>query len=980
MPFSDGSSRINPVRFATRLLHWGAMTFWRPLLLLSFVSLLALPRPAHAILNSSVRTDRFNWMQVQTDHFDIFFDSASEKAVPIMARHLEDAWKEVGDVLNVKVAERTPFFFYSNHNEFEQTNIVPVGEGTGGVTEAFKNRFLIYNDGSQMWMRHVIFHEFAHVVQFNVLYGGFWKSIRLLKSPFYPLWLMEGMAEYSSVGIDAPLGDMVVRDAVFTKTLIGLPELQGFGHLKPNQITLGYKTGEAAMEFLADEYGKDKVARMLDTIESHFDVSAALEEMLGTDLFRFDFRFREWLEEKYEPVFAASKIPPFYGTKLTKSDKIPQTNESPAFSPDGKSIYYFSDRGGPTEIFRYDVESKRARKLISLKWSKFENLHSQARALSVSRDGRWLAFAGERVQSDYLYLYDLRERDLLKVKVPFDQIRSPVFSPTSDEIVCVGMQDGFNDIYVIDRDGRLRARLTDNPQDERDAIFSPDGKTIVYSGEVLDETGKPVGRDLFKISRDGGAAARLTQYPGDEADAEVLPDGSIIFVRDHADDGSLGYDLYQMAPGSTTSHRLTRMVGGAFSPRYAPATKQMVYVGFHAGERHLYDLDAAHYRAPSASVGSIEPSPLDNDRSDPPLSDRARAATYAMQTWPEGLSTPLVLGQAKPYKLKGSTDLFLPFFFYSTLDGLVAADVWQLSDYLGNHQIQQQMQYASGSDYVDFALFYTYAGLRPDLTVGFRSQKYYRDVEKEHQRRDVNAVAIMTYPLDRVNSVTAGVGASDRRDTFLDFSEVDNEKLERFVVAGYAHDTVTGRYLVPTKGRRLSLLYQQSFDTAGGNQAYKSGAVEGVNYLPLPGESTFASRLFYARSVGPNPQEFRLGGVDRVRALSSGSDENKRGNVVVGSAEARLRLKYLDARTKFLFPDFFFKAAYLILFDDAGYGWDTHAERDAFSVDKLSNSAGVGLSWPTFIMQTFQLNFTVQWAKRTDTGGEVWYITIAPTF
>src|SRR6185503_7904304 len=110
-----------------------------------------------------------------------------------------------------------------------------------------------------------------------------------------PLWMMEGMAEVGAGDVDAPLGDMVVRDAVATNTLIGLPELQGFGHVKPNQVTLGYKTGEAAMNFLEDEFGKDKVGKLLITLEGHFDISAALEDMLGLDLYRFDFRFQEWL-------------------------------------------------------------------------------------------------------------------------------------------------------------------------------------------------------------------------------------------------------------------------------------------------------------------------------------------------------------------------------------------------------------------------------------------------------------------------------------------------------------------------------------------------------------------------------------------------------------------------------------------------------------------------------------------------------------
>src|SRR5712691_7113385 len=99
--------------------------------------------PSYAFLNNTVRVDPFKWMLVQTEHFDLYYDEGTERLVPRMAYYLEQSWKEVGDKINYKVSARTPFFFFSNHNQFEETNIVQIDEGTGGVTEAFKNRFLI---------------------------------------------------------------------------------------------------------------------------------------------------------------------------------------------------------------------------------------------------------------------------------------------------------------------------------------------------------------------------------------------------------------------------------------------------------------------------------------------------------------------------------------------------------------------------------------------------------------------------------------------------------------------------------------------------------------------------------------------------------------------------------------------------------------------------------------------------------------------
>lgn len=947
---------------------------FRPLLTGAFLGVwLSVPASVNGFSNNNVRMDRFKWLKIQTEHFDLYYHDDDKKLIPRVAYYLEGAHKNVGLAFDYQVPNRTPFFFYSNHNHFEQTNIVPIGEGTGGVTEAFKNRFLVFNDGSETWLRHVIYHEFTHVLQFNILYGGFWKSIRLLKSPFYPLWLMEGMAEYGAGDIDEPMGDMVVRDAVANKQVPSLAELQGFGHLKPNQITLGYKTGEAAIQFLRDEYGEEKVQNFLVRIRDHFDVSTALEEELGTDLTRFDFRFQEWLTDKYAGHIAAARGPREYGEVLTRGDGIPQFNEAPVLSPDGLKIYFFSDRGGPVQLYAYDTLTKKTEQLLGLKWSRFENIHTRGRALSVSPDGRWLAFAGEKRQRDFLYLFDLDKRRLKKVKIPFDEIRSPVFSPAGDTLVCVGMEKGYNDLYLIDRDGRMIKRLTDNPQDERDPVFSNNGTSVIYSGEVLkqDQSG-PDGADIFSVTLDQPLVSRLLSLKGTETEPEVLPDGSIVFVRDRDDNNVPGFDLTRYDSRSGKLTRLTQMMGGAFSPRRSP-TGPLYFVAFHAGERHLV---RGSWMFPDPAPVTQVDSETDFELESP----GDKHTSLSLLNWPSDITSSLYMGAAKPYKFQASTDLFLPFFLYSTLDGLVLVDIWQFSEMLGNHRFQQQMQYASGSDFLDLSLFYTYAKYRPNFTVGFRTQRFYRDIDEQDQRREASGVALMTYPLDRINSVLTGIGTTDRKDTFFDDFEPDGNFDDRFLLAGFQHDTVTGRYLIPTKGRRLELFYQQGVRTLGGNQVYKSGGFEGVQYAPLPGESTIASRLFYGRSVGENAQVFRLGGSDRIRALSSRSEENKKSNVVVTSAEARLKLKYLNARTKFLFPDFFFKAAYLIAFNDLGYGWDSAQEREGVALSDATNTAGLGISWPTFILQTFKLDFTVLWAHQTTNGSEIWYITLGPSF
>jgi len=472
---------------------------------------------------------------------------------------------------------------------FEQNNVVSVDEGTGGVTEAFKNRFLVFNDGTQAWLEHVVTHEFTHVVQFNVLYNGFWKSIRLIKSILYPLWFMEGMPEYTSGNIDQVQGEMVVRDAVTSNTYLPLTELHGFNHVKPHQVTVAYKIGEAAIDYIAREYGRDKVGLLLSNMAERFDMNSTLLETIGISLADLDKKLHESLEEKYADETANLKEPEFFGTSLTHSDGIyPAFNVLPAFFPDGGKIAYISDLEGFNEIFVYDLALSRSLPLnIQKKFpGKLESIHQNGSALSISPDGRYILFAGAHEQHDYLYLYDLKRNKLKRLAYPLDSVYSPQFSPDGQQIAFIGMKEGISDVYISHSDGRGLKQLTDTFADENDLRFFPDGKTLLFSRETGEGTTlRDYERDLWSLSLETGKETRLTSLPGDETQPAIAPSGKeIVFVGNATGINN----LYRMDYPNGQPVQMTQVIGGNFSPVYSPDGQDLFFVSYRKGEEQLY--------------------------------------------------------------------------------------------------------------------------------------------------------------------------------------------------------------------------------------------------------------------------------------------------------------------------------------------------------------------------------------------------------
>jgi tricorn protease len=87
-----------------------------------------------------------------------------------------------------------------------------------------------------------------------------------------------------------------------------------------------------------------------------------------------------------------------------------------------------------------------------------------------------------------------------------------------------------DDLWVCDLDGRNPRRLTSHAGIERDPVFSPDGKTIAYSGQydcAGPESGQ-YGLNVYTIPVSGGEPKRLTWNPGYDAVRGWTVDGQAV--------------------------------------------------------------------------------------------------------------------------------------------------------------------------------------------------------------------------------------------------------------------------------------------------------------------------------------------------------------------------------------------------------------------------------------------------------------------
>ena len=127
------------------------------------------------------------------------------------------------------------------------------------------------------------------------------------------------------------------------------------------------------------------------------------------------------------------------------------------------------------------------------------------------------------------------------------------------------------DIWLANQDGSNVKRLTTYQGVESNPHFSPDGKTLAFTGQYDGNT------DVFIVPIQGGEPQRLTWHPGVDLVKGWTPDGAnVLFASARIQVPSSRLDqlwAVSIKGGMPTQFSIPRVVDG----KYSPDSKQFVY-------------------------------------------------------------------------------------------------------------------------------------------------------------------------------------------------------------------------------------------------------------------------------------------------------------------------------------------------------------------------------------------------------------------
>jgi Tol biopolymer transport system component len=550
---------------------------------------------------NKVQYQRFNFKIMKTRHFDVYFYLQDQQTVKLACLMAERWYSRLSRMFNHELKGRQPLILYGSSPEFQQTTVIPdiMGEGTGGVTESFKRRIVLPYGASLTETDHVIGHELVHAFQYDIMAQGHSDQARGNDIGLrIPLWFIEGMAEYLSIGPVDPNTSMWMRDAVRRKALPQIIKLDNSYKYFP------YRWGQAVWAYITGRWGDEVIGKMMKSVGRAGDYEIILESTLGIKLKQLSSDWHKSMQEAYNPLLEKTQATDKYGKTLFKGIEKNPYNIAPSISPDGQQLVFLSTRDMfSIDLYLADAEKGTIRrKIISTAVDPhFESIQFIKSAGAWDAQGERFVFGGVAKGRPVLTILDMK-RDKTQREIPFNElaeILSPAWSPDGRYVTFAGLSGGVSDLFIYDLQDNVLKQMTRDVYADLQPVWSPDGKTIAFVTERFSTNLEwvDVGNyELALLDVESGRISKLLGFPnGKNINPQWTADSrSLYFLSDQNGKS----DIYRIDVESGKIFQVTNLYTGIsgiteLSPSISVAqeTGRLVYSGYLDGYYTVYSID-----------------------------------------------------------------------------------------------------------------------------------------------------------------------------------------------------------------------------------------------------------------------------------------------------------------------------------------------------------------------------------------------------
>ena len=658
----------------------------------------ATPAQAQYFGRNKVQYKEFKFEVLKTEHFDVYFYEEERESAARVGRMAERWYARLSHVFEHEMSTRQPLVLYASHPDFEQTNVVggQIGEGTGGVTEGLKRRVVMPLAATLAETDHVLGHELVHAFQYDISArrqqaGGAGGGIESL-----PLWFVEGLAEYLSIGPVDPHTAMWLRDATRQEELPGIDDLDS-GEFFP------YRWGQAVWAYFGGKYGDDLIGQVYRTAVRSGDPIVAFEQASLVEDEEFSAGWHAAIREQYAPVMGATARAHTFGRGLTVSDTMEMaTNVSPSLSPDGKHIVFFSSRDlFSIDLYLADATTGRiVRKLVDTALNThFTSLQFISSAGAWRPDSRQIAIGGVHAGRAVLALVDVADGDVVReIEIPgVGEILNPTWSPDGQSIAFSATVGGDSDLFIYDLAAGTSKRVTNDLYADLQPVWSPDGDRIAFVTDRFTTNAKLLNPGDYQLAvldvATGGISPVSTFAQGKNINPQWTPDSRSLFFVSNQNGIS---NIYRVNLQSGALAQVTNVDSGisgitALSPAISAAidARALAISAYEDGSHHIYIIESPQQLAGTpltSTFARLQAATL------PPVA-RESAIARILNDPTTGL--PADDAVVEPYDAGLSLDTVGQPYISAGVDrfgGMVGGGIaFNFSDMLGNHNLYAQV-------------------------------------------------------------------------------------------------------------------------------------------------------------------------------------------------------------------------------------------------------------------------------------------------